>query len=636
VKTRHSQQSHTISLRSRLVLSFALLAFLAIGISLAASYINYRQQNRADLRQRLLNIVSLAALQQNGDIFAGIKSPDDPAFEQIRIQNLRIRSSDPDLAFVYTMRFDTQGIYFVVDAVEPGDPLGSAYGERYSNPGPVLAANYTGIDHPIAENNFYTDEYGTFLSAYAPFYTSDNQLAGIIGVDISASKILAKERQTLFWFISIFALSLPIVGAVGWFLGDRLAAPISTLTQAAIRISEGELDYRPGIITTSTELVLLGKAFYSMADQLRSLISSLEQRITERTQALERRASQLQASADIGVAATRIRDLGELLRQATRLIGQRFGFYHVGIFLLDNAEEYAVLRATNSEGGQRMLARGHKLKIGQVGIVGYVTGSGQARIALDVGKDAAFFNNPDLPETHSEMALPLIVGGKTLGALDVQSTKEMAFTDEDIRTLTVLANQIAIAIENARLFANTQAALEAASHAYGDISRLGWQNLLSEHEAEIGYISFTESNILPVEDRASPEFLKTIRGGQAVLTNEDLTLHLPIKVRGNVIGAIRLDKQKGRKWSADDISTANNFLEQLGAALESARLYDETSRRAVRERLLGEISTKIGASSQRDTILRTAVEELGRAIPGSEVVIQFQDYDEAAVKQKKT
>ena len=384
MKTRHSQQRHTISLRSRLVISFTLLAFLAIGIFLAVSYINYRQQNRADLRQRLINIVSLAALQQNGDIFTEIKSPDDPVFEQIRIQNLRIRSSDPDLAFVYTMRFDTQGIYFVVDAVEPGDPLGSAYGERYYEPGPVLLANYTSMDHPIAENNFYTDEYGTFLSAYAPFYTSGNQLAGIIGVDISASKILAKERQTLLWYLGIFALSLPIVGAVGWFLGARLAAPISTLTQAAVRISEGQLDYRPVILTNATELVLLGKAFYSMADQLRSLISSLEQRIAERTQALERRASQLQASADIGAAATRIRDLGELLRQATRLISQRFGFYHVGIFLMDNAQEYAVLRAANSEGGQRMLARGHKLKIGQVGIVGYVTGSGQARIALDV------------------------------------------------------------------------------------------------------------------------------------------------------------------------------------------------------------------------------------------------------------
>jgi GAF domain-containing protein/HAMP domain-containing protein len=619
----------------RLFLSFTLLAFLALGVALAVSYINLRQQTRADLHQRLLNIVSLSALQQNGNLFMSVNSSSDPAFEQIRLQNLRIRSSDPDLVFVYTMRFDAQGLYFVVDAVEPGEPLGSAYGERYLYPGPVLAANYATMDHPLVENDIYTDEYGSFLSAYAPFYTSDNQLAGIIGVDISASKAVARERQVLFWVIGIFAVSLPFIGATGWLMGNRLAAPISTLTQAAVRISEGELDYRPEIGAASTELVLLGKAFYSMADQLHSLIGGLELRIAERTQALERRASQLQASADIGAAVTRIRDLDELLRQVTRLICQRFGFYHAGIFLLDSTEEYAVLRAANSEGGQRMLARGHKLKVGQVGIVGYVTGSGQARIALDVGKDAAFFDNPDLPETRSEMALPLIVGERTLGALDVQSTKEMAFTDEDINTLKVLADQIAIAIENARLFASTQAALETANRAYSGISQLGWQNLLSESDTEIGYVSLAGSSIQPVAGQTSPEFLKTIRSGQPVLSNEDTTLHLPITVRSNVIGAIRLDKQKRRKWSAEDIVTANTLMEQLASALDSARLYSETSRRAVRESLLGDISAKIGASSQWDTILRTAVEELGRAIPGSEVVIQFQD-DKTVDKQKKT
>jgi putative methionine-R-sulfoxide reductase with GAF domain len=182
----------------------------------------------------------------------------------------------------------------------------------------------------------------------------------------------------------------------------------------------------------------------------------LDALIAERTKDLERRTLQLQAAADIGSTASRIRNVDLLLRQITRLISLRFGYYHVGIFLLDPRNEFAVLLASNSEGGQKMLARGHKLKVGQTGIVGFVTGHKQPRIALDVGQDAVFFDNPDLPETRSEIALPLLVGGKILGALDVQSKQPSAFSQEDAITLSVLADQIAIALENARLFEESQ------------------------------------------------------------------------------------------------------------------------------------------------------------------------------------
>ena len=113
---------------------------------------------------------------------------------------------------------------------------------------------------------------------------------------------------------------------------------------------------------------------------------------------------------------------------------------------MDTFGEYAILQAANSVGGQRMLERQHKLKVGQVGIVGYVTGQGKPRIALDVGADAVYFDNPDLPDTRSEMAVPLTIGEKVIGALDVQSEKQSAFNDEDIAVLTTMADQVAIAI----------------------------------------------------------------------------------------------------------------------------------------------------------------------------------------------
>ncbi len=612
-----------VSLRTRLALSFSILGFLVVGLAFLFNYLNLRQQLRADLRQRLLDIVSVAALQQNGDVFAGIQSAQDPAFEQIRIQNLKIRASDSDIRFVYTMRYDDEGIYFVVDAVEPGEEGASPYGTRYEEPGPVLGANFRNLSQPMVENSFYTDEYGTFISAYAPIKKSDGSLAGIIGVDITANNVIARENRVSTLLLGIFLITLPVIGGAGWFMGNTLAAPITSLTQVAVRISEGEHDFRPDISTPGKELRLLRKSFYSMADQLRSLISDLENRVADRTKALERRALQIQAAADIGAAATRLRDLDILLKQAVNLISRRFGFYHVGIFLLDDAKEFAHLRATNSEGGQRMLAREHKLKVGQTGIVGYVTGTGQARIALDVGQEATFFDNPDLPGTRSEMALPLTIGGKILGALDVQSTKEAAFTEEDVSTLKVLADQIAIAIENARLFRENQQALEAARRAYGEASRQDWQHLLRDRTTRIGYTSASEEQVTRSSGDAAPDFQKAIQSGRTILSEDGRTLYLPINARGHAIGAIRLDKpETGTKWDSDDIDLADQLTVQLGTALESARLYNDIRGRAERETAISNITSKIGASIQLDTILRTAVEELGRTLGDSEVILQ--------------
>lgn len=427
--------------------------------------------------------------------------------------------------------------------------------------------------------------------------------------------------------ISILISLAAIAVALG--VTQVLVAPILSLTRASELISQGEID-TIAEVRTNDEIGALARGFNAMTAQLRELIAGLEQRVAERTRALERRAVQLQAAADVGGTAARLRNLDELLRQVTRLISRRFGFYHVGIFLLDERGEYALLRAANSEGGQRMLARGHKLKVGQVGIVGNVTETGQPRIALDVDQDTEFFNNPDLPLTHSEMALPLIVGGKVLGALDVQSVEEAAFAEEDVTTLRVLADQIAIAIENARLFTESQTALDTARRAYGETSREGWQRMLGESQVEMGYISLAGGQVLPADGQASPEFERAIETGEPVLSNGKNTLHLPIKIRGQSIGAIRLDKSRENgRWSPEEITLANTLSEQLGTALEGARLYSDISQRAEREFIISDIASKIGASIQLDTILRTTVQELGRALGDSEVILQFKKDEQA-------
>jgi putative methionine-R-sulfoxide reductase with GAF domain len=246
-------------------------------------------------------------------------------------------------------------------------------------------------------------------------------------------------------------------------------------TLVAAQSYAGELE------RSQAELTARSRDLEATAAELAVQRAELEEtnlRLEEMARTSQRRAAMLQAGAEVSRVVAQIRDPDRLLPQVTQLISQHFGFYHVGFFMVDQAGRYAVLRAASSKGGQRMLARRHKLVLGSEGIVGYVTSTGRPRIALDVGEDAVYFDNPDLPDTRSEMAVPLRSGDQVIGALDVQSTTEAAFTEEDVTALTALADQVAIAIENARLFQEHRAALSQAEEAYRRYLRQEWDSFL--------------------------------------------------------------------------------------------------------------------------------------------------------------
>lgn len=356
---------------------------------------------------------------------------------------------------------------------------------------------------------------------------------------------------------------------------------------------------------------------------LEELSRNLEDRVAERTRDLERRATQLKIAAEVGSAAASLRDVRSLFSQVVRLISMRFGFYHTGIFLLDESGNYAVLQAASSEGGQRMLERHHQLRVGQEGIVGSVAQTGQPRISLDVGQDAVFFDNPDLPETRSEMALALVAGGRVLGVLDVQSAEEAAFTREDVDTLQLVVDQLAIALENARLIEESAAALEAARRAYGEVDIQAWKRR-SAREAGIAFRSSGRGNVTAVSSEDwSVGSRRAVQEARPVLTEDGIALSVPISVRGQPIGAIRLVKSNQTGWIESEIQVAQLLSDQLSSALDSARLYDEAQGRAERERAIADISARIGSAVDVDHVLRSTAEELGKLIGESEVVIQL-------------
>ena len=340
--------------------------------------------------------------------------------------------------------------------------------------------------------------------------------------------------------------------------------------------------------------------------ELQELQIGLEQRVDQRTAELQDRVTQLQTISQVSQIIAGIQNLDELLSRIAELISQRFEIYHTGIFLVDNQNEYAVLQAANSAGGQNMLARGHRLRVGAQGIVGNVTSTGQARIALDVGEDAVYFDNPDLPDTRSETALPLKVAGQTFGALDLQSTQPNAFGGEDIQTLSILADQVAIAIQNARSFEQSRQAIEEAEVAYRQMTGQTWQQVTAQKKV-LGY----------EYDGATPKPITEA-------SKDESSLNIPLLLRGQTIGKLKLSAlEPDRKWTEDELAMAQPAAERTALTLESARLLEEAQRRATRERVIGDISSSISTFSDMEGILRTAVQQLGRRMGGAEVTLEL-------------
>lgn len=619
-------------LGTRLAWTFTVLTTIAIVVTSGLLFLNFRNQLRQDVRQRLLNIVSIVALQQDGDLHARLVNPEDAqsqVYQMFAAHSTEILKTEPELVFLFTARQNESGaIYFVLD-ISP-DPAyeRSSIGDIYEEPSELLVANFATLDRPIVETDFYTDEFGTFLSAYAPFYRSDGTREGIVGVDIDASTVMAREQEFLLLTILLALSSIPIVALMSWLAGNWLAAPISRLSATAQSVAGGNLSLRASVGANSQEVFELQTNFNTMTDRLQDFITNLEQRVAERTGELQKRSQELEESrsqvgaqleqlhtiASISRNIANIQNLERLLPEVTRLISDGFDFYHVGIFLNDEGGTYTLLRASNSAGGQRMLARQHKLAIGRTGLVGMVAQSGNARIALDTGLDAVFFENPDLPDTRSEIALPLRVAGNIIGVLDVQSRQPNAFDQSDTETLSILADQIAIAIQNAQLFEETRAALNESETVYRRYIRQEWRSLLETRQ--IPGFEFDSSGIRP------------IKGNGAQKTGKPAAQQtgFPITIRGEVIGTLNV-RSEGKTLDPDSLDILRATAERVALAIENSRLILESQRRATKEQTIGEISARLGASINIDNVLRTALMELGQVVPGSEIFVELEQGD---------
>ena len=400
---------------------------------------------------------------------------------------------------------------------------------------------------------------------------------------------------------------------VGTFLASRLAQAISLPTKEIIRVMErvkkGDYSERAQIMN-SDDMAQLTIRLNQMLDQLQVSQTGLEKQIEERTKDLTRKTSYLQAAAWVAHEAAGLQDINTLLARTVELISSRFNFYHTGIFLLDDSGEHAVLQAASSEGGQRMLARGHRLDVGLQGLVGTSAYQNRSQVVMDVENDKNYYQNPDLPLTRSEAAIPLTARGKILGVLDIQSTEPSAFSQDDIDLLQAMADQIGLAIQNARLIAESQDALQRLETATAENVHNVWQERVRGNKHSYRY---TSMGLTPVTQLGNMPTVSETASNR---------LNVPITLRGQPIGTIVLQRTAENAWSETDRSLSIEG--QVGLALENARLLDEAQQRAEREFTISEIASKISGSVNLRNVLRTTVQELGRALPETEIIIQLQ------------
>lgn len=508
----------------------------------------------------------------------------------------------------------------------------------------LYTQNLLPLDQSVTTSSINFPELGDALTAIddSPFFDAENldndtpYTGAVMALEYAPWTVVALESQLDFtapvkqqsqFFFILAAGTILLAIFAGSSLANIVAAPILRLQQVAQRFTEGDLTAH-AVVETQDEIGVLAETFNTLAERLTETIASLEDRVDERTKDLEVRSHYLQGAAEIGRLATTFVDADKLSQTVVDLIRERFDLYYVGLFLSDDNDEWAVLKAGTGIAGEVMLSNKHRLKIGE-GMIGWTVKYGEARIALDVGEDAVRFDNPVLPETRSEGALPLRSRGRVIGAISVQSTESKAFDLESLRTLQTMADQIAVAFDNAQLLKRSEQALEAERRAYGELTLRSWQDMKKRSTGSAFRVD--SRGELKTLDESEAEARHQGLGQKRAVQESGRVVLLPIKSRGYVIGGIRIAKpENSGKWTKDQLQLISTISEQLSVALESARLFEDTQMRAQREAVISDISNKVGASIRMDTILKTTVEELGKALSGADISFEITGPDKGA------
>ncbi len=450
------------------------------------------------------------------------------------------------------------------------------------------------------------------------------------------SEIVLADINTLGFIVTVLTgTGVAMVVAIALWQVDAITRPVSLLAEASEKIAAGNWNV-PLPPASEDEIGQLVNSFDRMVNQIQDMFARLDEQGKQRIRELE-------AGAEISRNLTTILDLDELLHHVVASIQNAFGYYHVHIYLVNTYTGELVMREGTGEAGLQLKAQGHKLQPGQ-GIVGRVAGSREGFFAENVEEVPGFFRNPLLPKTRSELAVPLHKGNAVLGVLDMQSDKIGGFSQTDLTLMQSIADQVAVAVENARLFRDARIAAAEAEELSRRLTHETWHDIGDKVEAT-GYV-FTKSGAAPAPTEWLPAMTRAVQqkrlayyAGTDNASDSDgrgINLAVPLILRGEIIGAIGIERagssaqetngsgDEGRAgWSADELVTIQSVTEQVALALDAARLARNTERAAWRDRMVSESTAEVWSSAEIEAVMKAAVAQLGDKLRASEVVIRL-------------
>jgi GAF domain-containing protein/HAMP domain-containing protein len=419
------------------------------------------------------------------------------------------------------------------------------------------------LDGKTGFQSIFVDDQELFV-AYTTIASTGWHIASVVKAEQVLAPALALqtelERQTSsLVFQRIVPVGVAIIVLVvvaGIFFTNRLVKPIERLTEGAAKIGAGDWD-TPLPESELSEISGLSHTLRTMAAQLRGMLESLERRVAERTSSLE-------LAAQVGRTISQVSDLDNMLKQATQLILKQFDLYYVQVYLTDSGQTMLKLESGTGDVGVQLLARGHSLPVSTASINGRAAVEKRTIVISDTSDSLTFRPNPLLPETRGEMALPLIVGEKVVGVLDLQTRFPGKLTEEMVPTYEALAGQLAVAVQNANLLSEAEKSRAEVEAQVRRQVRAGWNDHLDAiHKPEqIGFV-FDRGQVVPLDQVSE-------------LADEDQAVSAPISLTGEELGSLVVEIDEARREQTSALITV--VARQVAQQIENLRLLESAER----------------------------------------------------------
>ncbi|MDX1994519.1 MAG: GAF domain-containing protein [bacterium] len=567
----------------------------------------------ADIAATINERINLAVGQEEGRTVVEIAHP-------VRFQGSLIASV---IATVDTNRIILHKLFTTDSFREIESVLTTVDGLLIGAPGSALIRQRPALDDLVqralgneSDTEVYTVDGSQFVAHYAP-------ITGTPLVILSQSPTNVSFSVTLPGVANRVLIYVGIITAIGIGLAllyqQNLVPPLQRLETSMRGLAQGDFESQVDDVERRDEIGELVRTFVAARNQTRALILDLQRLLDDRVR-------DLQATQEVSRVAATQRDLQQLMDSVVNRIIDLFpNIYHAQIFLIDDEGRTALLRASTGEAGRKLLARGHRLEVGSVSVIGQVTDEGRVVVARDTAASNVHKANEFLPETRSELAIPLRVGDRIIGALDVQSKLSGSFTGNQVQILQTLADQLAIAIENARLYQETLQRLEEIAESNQRVTQAAWQEYMNAERmrALISEAGLQGGTAVGESDLGQ----QAIDAGRPMIgevtDRETVPVAVPIVLRGQTLGTIEWEL-RAADYSYDKVLLAQELVSRLAVSLDNTRLFQESRRAIDRERLVNEISARLTTQTNIDAILQTAVREIGTALRVPQVNIHLR------------